>query len=419
MPRRYFVFSKNPRAILRAWFLRDRFTALFSRLNLSHLACLLTLSLSVLASAQTTIHVPADQPTIQAGINAANNGDTVLVAPGTYKENIRFNGKAITVTSSGGSSVTTINGGNTPGVPTVAFTNGETNTSVISNFTITGGGDSIFADNGDGGVYVSGASPTIQGNTVTANYCHNIDVEFGSAAILNNVVSGVLQSTQGSGPDASYCTFGSGINLQGDNFSGTLGNTIIGNTIISNLTGSAINLWAANNVLIMNNTISKNASPNPGSAVISANSIGTVIIQNLIYDNISSCGGAIALDEGGTSASNPNELIANNTMVNNVMSLQPFTASNCIDIAQIYPGSYGYGESGPGQVFVNNIISGSTSYPAVNCNWLATPSETDQPTFESNILYNAGGPFFGVGGRMASPDTNRLFLAHGDGQCLG
>ena len=48
---------------------------------------------------QDTIHVPADYATIQAAINAATNGDLVLVAQNTYYENINYKGKAITVAS--------------------------------------------------------------------------------------------------------------------------------------------------------------------------------------------------------------------------------------------------------------------------------------------------------------------------------
>ncbi|MCH7547791.1 MAG: hypothetical protein IID30_15445, partial [Planctomycetes bacterium] len=54
------------------------------------------------------INVPADQPTIQAAINAAVDGDEIIVAPGLYVENIVFGGKTITVRSSGGPDVTTI-----------------------------------------------------------------------------------------------------------------------------------------------------------------------------------------------------------------------------------------------------------------------------------------------------------------------
>jgi hypothetical protein len=95
------------------------------------------LLLATAGVAQKTILVPANQPTIQAAILAASNGDTVLVSPGTYHENINFSKKAITVQSSGGPAVTIIDGGKAGSV--VTFNQGEELTSVLQGFAIQNG----------------------------------------------------------------------------------------------------------------------------------------------------------------------------------------------------------------------------------------------------------------------------------------
>ena len=91
-----------------------------------------------------TIKIPNDQPTIQVGIVSSSNGDTILVAPGTYYENINFNGKNIVLGSlfltTGDTSYIsqTVIDGNQQGC-VVVFENGEDSTATLTGFTITNG----------------------------------------------------------------------------------------------------------------------------------------------------------------------------------------------------------------------------------------------------------------------------------------
>src|SRR5262249_6645224 len=113
--------------------------------------------------AATTINVPANFPTIQAAINAAASGDTIVVSPGTYMEHINYLGKAITVESAQGPGSTIIDGGNTATV--VTFNTSEGSGSVLQGFTIQHG----FAQFDGGGINIAFASPTIKNNVITNN----------------------------------------------------------------------------------------------------------------------------------------------------------------------------------------------------------------------------------------------------------
>lgn len=115
-----------------------------------------------------TIHIPADFPTIQQGINAASKGDTVLVAPGTYVENLFFNGKEIHVISEMGPKVTKIDGGGAGSV--TSFTRKEGPKTSLQGFTLTNGAGTLEAGYlHGGGIFCKESSPTILNNIICKN----------------------------------------------------------------------------------------------------------------------------------------------------------------------------------------------------------------------------------------------------------
>ena len=121
-----------------------------------------------------TIRVPAEQPTIQAGINAAADGDIVLVADGIYtgdgNRDIDFKGKAITVTSENGpeNCIIDCEGIDTDWHRGFVFQSGETVISNLDGFRVKNG----YHENG-GAVYCLDASPVIVNCSLVNNTAEN------------------------------------------------------------------------------------------------------------------------------------------------------------------------------------------------------------------------------------------------------
>ena len=115
-----------------------------------------------------------DFDNIQMGIDAAVDGETVLVASGEYviTEPITFRGKAIAVRSEAGPEVTTILMSESPDNPdracVIIFENSETEISVLEGFTISGGHGCLwepapgYSYQAGGGLFCSDSSPTVR-----------------------------------------------------------------------------------------------------------------------------------------------------------------------------------------------------------------------------------------------------------------
>jgi hypothetical protein len=212
----------------------------------------LTVALICLVAAALQAHiinVPADSSTIQSGINGAANGDTVMIAPGTYYEfEIDFLGKDIVVmgTDPDDFSIvesTVVDGDSLGSV--FWFVSGEDSTSVLAGLTIRGG----FADKG-GGIFCEESSPTISRNIIT----ENVVLSAGGGMIIRN------------NADA----------------------TIVDNIITDNeagISGGGIRCENSTSILIKNNLITNNWAGSHGGGISTHIANPTIIINNTITDN--------------------------------------------------------------------------------------------------------------------------------------
>ena len=241
--------------------------------------------LTVLAMSTITIgqiiNVPEDQPTIQAGINAANIGDTVLVAQDTYYENINFLGKAITIASNylidpdSSHILNTIIDGGQPANPdsasVVYFISGEDTTSILCGFTIQNGSGTYpdgWGDHAGGGILCEFSG---------AKIIHN--------RIINNTVSNNASIVLGAGVAASSeenHTLIMRDNIIADNELNTLGyNASGGGIFIWSLDNWGINHTIQNNIIKNNSAIGKKAR----GAGLSTNRCVGIVSNNEIRNN--------------------------------------------------------------------------------------------------------------------------------------
>jgi parallel beta-helix repeat protein len=140
-----------------------------------------------------TWHVPSGAPTIQAGIDSAAAGDTVLVACGTYYEHdIVMKSGVVFAGENGSPDSVTINAS---GLGRVLFFDHADGSTRIEGLTLTGGyASGAGPELCGGGIYCADSSPTIARCTVTGNsadyYGGGIYLDDSSPNLVECTVSG-------------------------------------------------------------------------------------------------------------------------------------------------------------------------------------------------------------------------------------
>ena len=406
------------------------------------------------------INIPQDYSTIQEGINAASNGDIVLVQPGTYVENINFNSKNITVGSLFLTSQDTIYisqtviDGDSSGT-VVKFENGEGSTAVLTGFIITNGNDSFgggiycynnssptlenvtISDNSanyfGGGIYCYNSNPNLDNVTISGNsamssgggiYCNYSNPSLENVTIENNSVTGNVSYGGGiycynSNPGLDNVTisdnsadYGGGIRCT-DNSNPSLYNVAISYNSANQ--GGGIYCYNNSSPTLENVTISYNSADYGGGIRCTNNSNPTLYNVTISYNSADYIGGGGVLCTNNSNPSLYNVVISNNS-ADKGGGIHCYFSSPSLENVTITDNSANYGggiycrdNSNPS--FVNCILWNDSPqeiyfYESVDPNTI-TISYSDIQGGEAGIVTNNNGTVSWLDGNI---DADPLFV---------
>jgi len=342
---------------------------------------------------------------IQAAIDGAGAGEEIEVAPGIYQEAINFNGKAITLRSTDPNdpsimAATVIDG--TGHYHVVQCISSEGPNTILAGFTITGG-NAIWPNWYGGGMYNSGASPTVKNCTFSGNRA-----ELYGGGMYNS----------GSSPTVKNCDF--------------TNNSAPGGGGMSNIS------WC--NPTVTNSTFSGNSADYKGGGMYNENSSPTVTDCNFtgntttseyfggggMYNTASSptvtncsfSGNTAALNGGGMhNYNNSSPAVTNCTFTANTASggggmsngAGSPTVTSCSFSGNSATG-YGGGMGNSGSALVTNCnFTGNSAgaYGGGMCNWNNSTPTVTNCTFTGNTSNSGGGGMYNYQNRATV--TNCFF----------